>query len=169
MLGRRSFITRGVPALTALALTSCRQSSSIDSSAMKRERRAARRARAQRSDDKAQPQSLRAEWPNAIHEGDCTIQKGATFVLDINGNNQWECNVSSTDSGDDFKLRVYLDDSSFDQNSGCRSLGPRRSSSDSSTAHPTVTSGRTSGRDGRCRPRWCRRCLSNPPRRCAGR
>ena len=115
-LGRRSFLASGVPALTALALTGCRQTSPEERHAMKRAQRAAKVTAVKRRDDKAPP-TIVATWDHDVHQGDCTIHAGATWDMDVNGNNQWECQVSSTDTGDDFKLYVYLYDSSFDPNS----------------------------------------------------
>ena len=37
-----------------------------------------------------------------IRRGDCTIDAGATFTLFSDGSTNWTCDISSTDSGDEW-------------------------------------------------------------------
>src|SRR5437764_13913676 len=37
-----------------------------------------------------------------VRRGDCTIDAGATFTLFSDGSTQWICDISSTDSGDEW-------------------------------------------------------------------
>lgn len=37
-----------------------------------------------------------------IRRGDCTIDAGATFTLYSDGSSNWKCDISSTDSGDEW-------------------------------------------------------------------
>jgi len=39
---------------------------------------------------------------NAIRRGDCTIDAGASFTLYSDGSTRWVCDISSTDSGDEW-------------------------------------------------------------------
>jgi len=43
-----------------------------------------------------------------IKRGDCTIAPGGTFTLFSNGAQRWTCNVSSTDTGDEWDGRFEI-------------------------------------------------------------
>ena len=115
MSSRRVFIVRSFPgALTMTALMSCRQTS--QASPRTRPDAELRKRGIQGSTGAVQVSKgrsatdLSAVWDTDIAVGDCTIHKGATFELDSNGNNRWECDISSTDTGDDAKLTMWLYD-----------------------------------------------------------
>lgn len=43
-----------------------------------------------------------------IRRGDCTIDAGATFTLFSDGSTHWVCDISSTDSGDEWDGRFRV-------------------------------------------------------------
>jgi hypothetical protein len=47
-----------------------------------------------------------------IRRGDCTIDAGATFILFSDGSTNWTCNISSTDSGDEWDGRFRITNAS---------------------------------------------------------
>jgi hypothetical protein len=48
-------------------------------------------------------------WPE-IKRGDCTIAAGASYRLYENGVTHWECDISSTDSGDEWRGSFAIQD-----------------------------------------------------------
>jgi hypothetical protein len=45
---------------------------------------------------------------NVIRRGDCTIEAGARFTLYSDGSTRWVCDISSTDSGDEWDGRFRI-------------------------------------------------------------
>ena len=50
----------------------------------------------------AAPQVAKSWTFGEIKRGDCTIAPGGTFTLFSDGSQRWTCNISSTDSGDEW-------------------------------------------------------------------
>lgn len=100
--------------MAALALAGCQQKSAPED--RRAQKLAQRAARFTKRGENAQASPLILTWSNDINVGDCTIHKGAKFTLDSAGNNQWECDISSTDTGDEGLVRIFLYGAGFDPN-----------------------------------------------------
>jgi hypothetical protein len=112
MLGRRSFLLHAMAGLAGGSVVGCGERHGR----IIRERVpsfAGGALRVSHGGTASRP-SIYVRTSSELHIGDCTLMTGAEFIFYVDGFTHWECNLSSTDTGDEWDLDAWLYPHSID-------------------------------------------------------